>query len=76
MRRQLADDPTGVVRVNIIDHLVERLRQAQAGEITLPFAPPSPSSPGSPPHWSGSSPPTASTRASSTPNWRTWPTAA
>jgi hypothetical protein len=37
VRRQLADGPTGVVRVNIIGHLLDRLRQAQAGEITLPF---------------------------------------
>jgi hypothetical protein len=37
VRRQLADDPTGVVRVNIIDHLLERLRQARAGEDTLPI---------------------------------------
>src|SRR5438094_880676 len=34
--RGLADDPHGTARRNIIDHLVERLRQARAGEFTLP----------------------------------------
>jgi hypothetical protein len=35
VRRQLADDPAGQVRANIIDHLVERLRQTRAGEISM-----------------------------------------
>jgi hypothetical protein len=36
MRRRLGNDPHATTRVNIIDHLVERLRQARAGENTLP----------------------------------------
>jgi len=36
VRGRLADDPHAAARVNIIDHLVGRLRQAQAGDITLP----------------------------------------
>lgn len=34
--RQLAGDPAASARVNIIDHLVERLRQARNGEMTIP----------------------------------------
>ena len=36
LRRHLAGDPADTVGLNIIDHLVERLRQARAGEISLP----------------------------------------
>ena len=37
VRRQLsAQDPAETVRVTIIDHLIGRVRQAQAGEITIP----------------------------------------
>ena len=35
VRRQLADDPAQAVRITIIDHPVGRIRQAQAGEITI-----------------------------------------
>lgn len=39
LRRQWAEYPdhrSAVVRVNVVDHLVERLRQARDGEITVP----------------------------------------
>ena len=36
VRRRLDGDPHGSARLNIIDHLVERLRQARAGENPLP----------------------------------------
>lgn len=36
VHRDLAGDPADTARVNIIDHLVERVGQAQAGEITPP----------------------------------------
>lgn len=36
VRRQLIDMGAGSGRIDIIDRLIERLRQAQAGEISLP----------------------------------------
>lgn len=37
VRRALVSEPQATVRLAIIDHLIERLRQAQAGEITVPL---------------------------------------
>lgn len=37
VRRRLERDPAGTVRVKIFGHLEERIRQALAGEITLPI---------------------------------------
>lgn len=36
VRSSRAGDPAATARANIIDHLVHRLEQARAGEITLP----------------------------------------
>ena len=35
VRRGLTDEPAKTARLNIVEHLVERLRQARAGEINL-----------------------------------------
>lgn len=36
VRRQLETEPANTAQVNIIDHLVERVRQGRAGPISLP----------------------------------------
>ena len=36
VRRRLTDDPHATTRITIIDHLLGRIRQAQAGDITVP----------------------------------------
>ncbi|HEY3239737.1 MAG TPA: hypothetical protein VGL92_09245 [Acidimicrobiia bacterium] len=37
LRPQLSDDRHGSARIAVVDHLVERLRQAQNHEITTPI---------------------------------------
>jgi hypothetical protein len=37
LRPGMATDPGSATQLNVVDHLVERLRQARAGEISIPL---------------------------------------